>query len=206
MGRTLVIERYGHLTTVNKTKCIRVRPLDLPDRDLKGGQIASEGPGFKDRQEKAVREKLAYLKMKIENGDSAPIGPASPKPFPLSEKEGMVSDQKVHKKPLQIPPARKIVYTADDVKPGEMVVVHLPSKKGRYLGEVRRVWLPTAEAPRIPKDGFASTYGDGLDHRRPRLPHGGSMEEAVPPEEGCPSRGTLGRYIRFLAKTSSSSL
>ena len=85
--------------------------------------------------------------MKIENGDNAPIGLASPKPSPLSEKKGMVSDQKVHKKPLQIPPARKIVYTADDVKPGEMVVVHLPSKKGRYLGEVRRVWLPTEEAP-----------------------------------------------------------
>ena len=78
----LVIERYGHLTTVNKTKCIRVRPLDLPDRDLKGGQIASEAPNFKDRQEKAFREKLAYLKMKIENGDSAPIGPASSKPSP----------------------------------------------------------------------------------------------------------------------------
>ena len=28
-----------------------------------------------------------------------------------------------------------------------MVIVHLPSKKGRYLGEVRRVWLPTEEAP-----------------------------------------------------------
>ena len=31
----LVIERFGHLTTVNKTKCIRVMPLALPDRTSK---------------------------------------------------------------------------------------------------------------------------------------------------------------------------
>ena len=29
------------------------------------------------------------------------------------------------------------MYAADDFKPGDMVVVHLPSKKGSYLGEVQ---------------------------------------------------------------------
>ena len=143
----LVIERFGHLATVNKTKCIRVMPLDLPDRDLKGGPIASDSHEFKERQEKTFREKLAYLKMKITSGKSAPIGPASPKPPPSKDQKGDLEEPKGLKKPPRAPPARKIMYTSDDVKPGDMVIVHLPSKKGRYLGEVRRVWLPTEEAP-----------------------------------------------------------
>ena len=48
----LVIERFGHLTTVNKTKCIRVMPLALLDRDLKGGVIEADNPEFKARQER----------------------------------------------------------------------------------------------------------------------------------------------------------
>ena len=50
----LVIERFGRLTTVNKTKCIRVMPLALPDGDLKGGVIASDNSEFKD-----VRRRLS---------------------------------------------------------------------------------------------------------------------------------------------------
>ena len=143
----LVIERFGHLATVNKTKCIRVMPLDLPDRDLKGGPIASDSLEFKERQEKTFREKLAYLKMKITSGKSAPIGPASPKPPPSKDQKGDLEEPKGLKKTPRAPPARKIMYTSDDVKSGDMVIVHLPSKRGRYLGEVRRVWLPTEEAP-----------------------------------------------------------
>ena len=143
----LVIERFGHPTTVNKTKCIRVMPLALPDRDLKGGVIASDSPEFKAQQEKVFREKLAYLKQKIASGESAPIGPASPKTPPSRDQSGFAEPQKAPKKPVSVPPARKIMYTADDFKTGDMVVVHLPSKKGRYLGEVRKVWLPTEEAP-----------------------------------------------------------
>ena len=104
-----------------------------------------------------------------------------------------MSDEKVHKKPLQIPPARKIVYTADDVKPGEMVVVHLPSKKGRYLGKSGGYGSPPKRLPRIPKDGFASTYGDGLDRRRPRLPHGGSMGRSGATRRGLPITGNFGK-------------
>ena len=45
----LVIERFGHLTTVNKTKCIRVMPLALPDSDLKGGVSGADNPECKAR-------------------------------------------------------------------------------------------------------------------------------------------------------------
>ena len=91
----LVIERFGHLTTVNKTKCIRVMPLALPDRDLKGGVIEADNPEFKARQEKAFREKLASLQKKIANGESAPIGPASPKAPPSEDQKGIVGELKV---------------------------------------------------------------------------------------------------------------
>ena len=143
----LVIERYGHLTTVNKTKCIRVMPLALPERNLKGGVIESDDSAYKDLQERVFREKLAYLKRKIASGEAAPIGPASPKAQPAKDYKGSAEEPKVLKKPLRPPPARKIVYTAEDLKAGDMIVVYLPSKKGSYLGEVRRVWLPVEEAP-----------------------------------------------------------
>ena len=56
---------------MNKTKCIRVMPLALPDRDLKGGIIASDSPEFKAQQEEVFREKLAYLKQKTVSGECA---------------------------------------------------------------------------------------------------------------------------------------
>ena len=143
----LVIVRFGHPTTANKTKCIRVMPLALPDRDLKGEVIAGDNPEFQAQQEKVFREKLAYLRKKIRSGESAPIGPSGSQAPPPKDPKGVVGEVKAPRKPPQGPPARKIVYAADDFKPGDMVVVHLPSKKGSYLGEVRKVWLPTEEAP-----------------------------------------------------------
>ena len=142
----LVIEKYGYLTTVNKTKCIRVRPLSLPDRELKGGAIESSLE-YKNQQDKVFKDKIKYLKQKIANGESAPIGPASPK-VPLGEEQKAKSNEhKGPRKPTKLPPARKIQYTADDLRKGDMVIVYLASKKGSYLGEVRRVWLPVEEVP-----------------------------------------------------------
>ena len=139
----LVIEKYGRPVTVNKTKCIRVMPLSLPDRDLKGRAIVSS-PDYKALQEKVCREKIAYLKKKIANKESAPVGPAGPGiPVP----EGSSKESKVPKKPQHTPPARRLVYSSSDFKVSDMVIVYLPSKKGSYLGQVRKVWLPVEEAP-----------------------------------------------------------
>ena len=77
--------------------------------------------------------------MKITSGKSAPIGPASSKPPPSKDQKGDLEDPKGLKKPPQAPPTRKIMYTSDDVKSGDMVIAHLPSNTRRCLGEVRRV-------------------------------------------------------------------
>jgi len=57
------------------------------------------------------------------------------------------SENKGPRKLSKLPPAPKILDIADDFKVGNMIIVHLASKKGNYLGEVRKVWLPVEEAP-----------------------------------------------------------
>ena len=56
-------------------------------------------------------------------------------------------EAKVQPKPMNIPPTRKVAYRADDLKVGDKLIVYLPTKKGSYLGEVRKIWLPVEEAP-----------------------------------------------------------
>lgn len=92
-------------------------------------------------------EKLAYLKKKIASGESAPLWSPEPKDPHSRDQKDPGTESKLLRKLPRLPPARKIVFTADDLKVGDMVLVHLPTKKGNYLGEVRRVWLPVKEAP-----------------------------------------------------------
>ena len=131
----LVIDKYGRLVTVNKTKCIRVMPLCLPDRDLKGKAIEGS-PTYRNHQETVIKAKIDYLKKKIANGESAPIGPASPGVTIIEEQKDRKGPRP--KKPPHLPPARKIVYLADHFKVGDRIITYLPSKKGCYLGEITK--------------------------------------------------------------------
>ena len=140
----LVIQKFGHLATVNKTKCIRVVPLELPERDVQGRPMEGS-PEYKALQDKVLKDKISYLKKKIAGGESAPIGPVSAKAKPSKEGKGSVEEPPG--KVPHVPPSRVIAFRADDLKVGNMVVVHLQSKKGNYLAEVRKVWLPLEEAP-----------------------------------------------------------
>ena len=85
------------------------------------------------------------------------------------------------------------MYTADDFKTGDMVVVHLPSKKGRYLGEVRKGGSPPRKRRGIPKSGSEYTYGGVRGRVRPPLPPGGSMVASVAPSEEPPTMGSSGK-------------
>jgi hypothetical protein len=96
-------------------------------------------PEYRAQQDRVVREKVAYLKKKISHGDSAPIGPVSAKTKPSKDQKGEPEDRKLRAKAPNLPPPRKIAYTADDVVIGDMVVVYLPTKKGSYLAEVRKI-------------------------------------------------------------------
>ena len=161
----LVIEKYGRLVTVNKTKCIGVMPLCLKDRDLKGRAIECS-PDYKALQEKMVTEKIEYLKKKMAKRESLPIGP-------VDQKEE-AKEAKVQPKPMNIPPTRKVAYRADDLKVGDKLIVYLPTKKGSYLGEVRKIWLPRWKRHRkIRRSGSGSTYGAGLPRGHPHLHLGG---------------------------------
>ena len=88
---------------MNKTKCIRVMPLALPDRDLKGEVIAGDNPEFQAQQEKVFREKLAYLRKKIRSGESAPIGPSGSQAPPPKDPEGVVGELEAPRNPLRVP-------------------------------------------------------------------------------------------------------
>ena len=84
-------------------------------------------------------KRLSILKRKWKKRESAPIGP-------VDQKEE-AKESKVQPKPMNIPPTRKVAYRADDLKVGDKLIVYLPTKKGSYLGEVRKIWLPVEEAP-----------------------------------------------------------
>ena len=45
-------------------------------------------------------------------------------------------------KAIKVPPARKIAYKPQDFKKDDMVLVYLKDKKGVYLAQVLRVWMP----------------------------------------------------------------
>ena len=123
----------------------------MPTRpDLK--EKAIEGsPTYRNHQETVIMAKIDYLKKKIANGESAPIGPASPGVTIIEEQKDRKGPRP--KKTPHLPPARKIVYLADHFKVGDRIITYLPSKKGCYLGEITKIWLPVEEARGIRKNG-----------------------------------------------------
>src|SRR3569623_751830 len=137
----LEIDKYGARVTVNKTKCIRVRPLVIPERDLAGREI-EETEEFKRRQDEMVRDKIRYLKKKIVNGEEAPIGPADPRVQVQEPEKVEKRHTRAAAKAARDPPPRRIEYKAVDIKRDDFVLVYIPDKKGMYLGRVENVWMP----------------------------------------------------------------
>ena len=131
----IVVEKYGVLKTLNKTRCIRINPLRIPARDL-DGKVAPEDECFMAQQNQLMKEKIAYLKRKILSREASMIGPT------YSSQKGKIDGQDGKKKLSGEPVPRKIAYEAEDFKEGDMVVVYLKEKKGSYLARVLRVWLP----------------------------------------------------------------
>jgi hypothetical protein len=142
-GTNVVIEKYGVRTTVNKTKCIRVGKLDIPNRDAKGKEIPGT-PEFEAAKDLLVKKKVAYLKKRIDDGEVA-----EREAYDNPKKEGKSSPEEEVKKALKKiskaaadAPSRKLIYEAHHLKVGMMVLVYLSEKKGMYLAQVTHIWIP----------------------------------------------------------------
>ena len=127
----IVVDKQGISRTLNKTKCIRIRPLQIPPRSL-DGKVAEEDKEFEEQQRQVMKDKIRYLKKKISSGEAAALEATSSEP----EKKKEV------KKVMSGPVPRKIAYEARDFQEGDMVIVYLKEKKGNYLARVLKVWLP----------------------------------------------------------------
>ena len=97
----IVILKHGILKTVNKTRCIRIRPLQLPARSLDGKSV-TEYKEYEEQQKQVVKEKIDYLRKKMVSKEAAPMETELPKKD--EKKEG--------KKAVSGPVPRKIAYEA----------------------------------------------------------------------------------------------
>jgi len=142
----LVIMKYMTKTVANKTKCIRVTALVMPERDL-DGKVLEDTPEYRETQNKLVKEKIKYLKAKISNGQPAEIGPgpADPKAVDKSPEELKKLYERRKKKASREPPARHIEYKVNDFKNGQYVIAYLPKKNGMYLGQIQEIYMPDQE-------------------------------------------------------------
>ena len=120
---TLVLLRHGKNVTINQTKCILLKDLHIPDRDLKGRVIDRE-PSDKKEQEKITQEKVQKLAQKLK---------ARKQRVSLSDSEddsedevyddAVTPEEEKLKQLARTRPERKEVYTLDDLKENSIVVV-----------------------------------------------------------------------------------
>ena len=121
----MVISRNGKKATINQTKCIAVKGLRIPERDLRGRALERE-PADQKEQDRIIKRKLAELRQKLraarqkapsgESGDEPEEDIFEDKPCPEEDKRLALAKTK---------PERKQEYKLEDLKSSTVVVVYV---------------------------------------------------------------------------------